>query len=116
MKHYFYYFYLFIFTTLVNAVYADAAVYTPLTPGLAGKTDLNSFIDWLIGSVLSVGSALAVLMIVIGGFRILLMAGNPSARSEAKNMTWNALFGLGILVLSYLILKSIDSDLVNFSF
>lgn len=91
-----------------------AADYDPITPLVPGN--VNDFINWFIQTAIGIGSALAVLMIVVGGFRILLMAGNPSARSAAKEMMFNALFGLGILILSYLILNSINPDMVSFSF
>lgn len=100
-----------------QTVFASAE-YVPITKGLGdgGAIDMNTFVNWVITYSISLGGALAVLMIVIGGFQMVLYAGQPSAKSAAKEKLFNAIFGFGLLLLSYLILKSINPNLVSFSF
>lgn len=88
----------------------------PLTPGLPNPLTWTAVVNWIIPTILTIGTALAVLMFVIGGVQILLYGGSQSAQSAAKEKMWNAFIGLGILWLSYTALELIDPNLVSFSF
>ncbi len=63
----------------------------------------------------AIGAAavLAVIMIMIGGFRWIVAGGGPQI-GEAKKMITNAVIGLFIAVGSYVILSLINPDLVAF--
>jgi uncharacterized membrane protein YgcG len=52
-------------------------------------------------------------MIFYGGFILFTAAGNPSKISEAKSQITNAIIGALILLASYMILTTINPDLVN---
>lgn len=54
--------------------------------------------------------------IMSGGAQWLLSAGNPSKIGEAKSRITNAIFGLIILMSSYVILTTINPDLVKNTF
>lgn len=49
----------------------------------------------------------------IGGIMYILAAGNAAKVEDAKDTILQALFGLGILLVSYLLLRTINPDLVN---
>ena len=66
---------------------------------------LQSFMPILIGSA----AGLAVLMIIIGGFQIMLSGGNI-AQSEGKTRILAALLGLSLLVFSAIILYMLNSN------
>jgi len=51
--------------------------------------------------------------IIYGGVRYLTSLGNPEAISSAKNAIFSAIAGLVILLLSHMILKTLDPRLVN---
>ncbi|MEK7560931.1 MAG: pilin [Patescibacteria group bacterium] len=55
----------------------------------------------------------AFLMIVAGGVRYMASAGNPHQIGEARKMIRNAFIGLAIALLSFLILYTINPDLVR---
>lgn len=85
----------------------------PGTEGLdpaEGIPELIAFV-YLIGLWL-VGVAVFV-QITIGGVRWLLSAGKPGEIEKAKSQITNAIFGLILLLSSYVILNTINPDLVN---
>lgn len=67
--------------------------------------DVNSFIRTIINWVLSITLGVAVLFLVIGGFRYVISAGNEDAAEAGKNTVFNALIGIVIIVLSYVIVN-----------
>jgi len=58
----------------------------------------------------------AFVQIVIGGFLVLTAAGNTSKYGEAMNRIKNAVFGIVLLFSSYLILRTINPDLIKLNF
>lgn len=50
---------------------------------------------------------------IFGGVLYITSAGNPSLQTDAKKRIYSALIGLGILLTSYMILYTINPDLVN---
>lgn len=108
-----------IFLLLSTALYANAADYTFLEPlpgleeaesqeGLFTKYASNIFI-----LSLGIAAVLAVFMIVVGGVQYAATSINPSAKEAAKKRIWGAISGLLIILGAYLILYTINPDLVN---
>lgn len=64
---------------------------------------------------ISIGLAalLAVLMIVVGGIQYTVTAVSESAKKDAKDRIWGALWGLLIVLSAWLILNTINPDLVS---
>lgn len=62
---------------------------------------------------LTIVGATALLMITYGAIRYIASASNPSMKGEAKDIINKALLGMGLLLISYLLLKTINPDLVN---
>jgi len=90
------------------------AVITQTLTNVPGNWE--SFVGYVVSTMLALGAALAVLMIVIGGVQILLYGGSQNAQSAGKEKLTNAFVGLVILSLSYLALNTINSSLVSFGF
>jgi len=61
---------------------------------------LEDLIDGVINFIFWVATALAPLMIVIGGFYFLTAAGNPQQIDTAKKIILYTLVGYGIILLS----------------
>ncbi|HCC22953.1 TPA: hypothetical protein DF272_02130 [Candidatus Falkowbacteria bacterium] len=59
------------------------------------------------------GAMFAILMIIVGGILILSAGANPGLVSSGKKFIFSSLFGLIILLSSYIILVNINPDLVN---
>ncbi len=55
----------------------------------------------------------ALLMITIGGFYWLMSAGNQSVAGTAKKLITDALIGLGVALVSWLILNTINPDILK---
>lgn len=74
-------------------------------------TDVNSFIRTVINWILGVTFGIAVLFLIIGGFWYITSAGNEETASKGKSTVINAIIGIIIIVLSYVIV-SVISNLV----
>lgn len=73
---------------------------------------VNAAIKWFIG--LSTG--LAVVMLVYSGFMIATKMGDPGRISKAKEHIKDAVFGLIIIAISWLLLQQIYTDFNVISF
>jgi hypothetical protein len=88
----------------------------PAVPGTEGA-DPAQGIPELVAFVYTVGlwlvGAAAFMQITLGGVQWLLAAGKPGQIEKAKSRITNAIFGLILLLSSYVILNTINPDLVN---
>lgn len=73
----------------------------------------NKFVRYYVFFMGFVGIS-AFVMIVIAGIQYTTSAGNPAGINAAKEKIWNALFGLALAAGSYIILKLINPDLIEF--
>ncbi len=71
---------------------------------------VNQIYIWSLG----VGSLLALLMMVAGGYAYMTSSGNAEQASKGVEMIWGAVIGLALLFGAYLLLNTINPDLVNF--
>lgn len=113
-----------LITLVAGILIAHAAEinYAPLAPlpiGDAGAIPTNytlsSYLSGMIKLLIALGAATAILFAIIGGTRYVAASINPSAKKDALERIWNALIGLTIMLTSYLLLNSINPDLVNFN-
>lgn len=109
-----------VLAILAGALIAHAQDYTPLAP-LPGTltpgkttTDMGTYLSGAITLLIAVSGALAVLMIIIGGTQYVASGIAPQAKNDAKDRIWNAIIGLVLVLVSYLILNSINPNLVKF--
>src|SRR3989344_3684807 len=86
-----------------------SAVITP-TPATS-NTDFTGYAKFLYPFALSIGAVLAVIMLIIAGLQ--MMTASEGQRTAAKERIQNALLGLLLLVGVYLILHTINPDLLN---
>ena len=59
------------------------------------------------------GITLTIVLIIYYGINLLNSRGNPSAFSEAKDKIKKTLMGLAVLLLSFVLLSTINPELVN---
>jgi hypothetical protein len=76
---------------------------------------IGEYLAWLYNYSIGIIAVLALIAIMVGGFYWLLSGGNASRVTEAKNWISAAFSGLGLALGSYLILVTINSNLVKFS-
>lgn len=113
-----------LITLMAGVLIAHAAEinYAPLAPlpiGDAGAMPpaytLSSYLSGMIKLLIALGAATAILFAIIGGTQYVAAGIAPSAKTDAKNRIMNAFIGLTIMLTSYLLLNSINPDLVNFN-
>ena len=74
---------------------------------------LGEYIRWIYKYLIGIAGILATIMMMFGGFRWLASGGDSGAIGEAKNIISSALIGLVLATTSYLILSTVNTDLVN---
>ena len=87
----------------------------PNVPGgqLPAGQELPSYISYLFIFGLGLITVLALGQMMFGGIKYILAAGNVVKVEDAKDTIQQALLGLGLLLVSYLLLRTINPDLIN---
>ncbi|MDD5165472.1 MAG: pilin [Candidatus Pacebacteria bacterium] len=95
--------------------------YTPLAPlpdvtsenlKLATTVDFKSYVTYAFNLLIALGAVAAVFMITWGGFEY-MTTDAVNGKSEGLSKIQNAIYGLLLVLSSYLILKTIDPRFVN---
>ena len=81
--------------------------------GFRGGQGFVGFLFWLFPLMLATATILAVLVLIYAGFKWMAGAISPPQVEDAKNWIWAAITGLAIALFSYLILKTINPDLLT---
>lgn len=88
------------------------------TPGV--QTDLGCFpsdpaglANKIFGIVLGLAGALAILFIIIGGFKVAMSQGDPDALDDGRQMITQAILGLVFILLATTILGIIGIDILG---
>lgn len=116
-------------TLIVGSVLALVAVFSPLTPLASAACDPSAGVDGgvqcantgntptslfdgddsifvtVVNVLLFVIGAVSVIMLIIGGIRYVVSAGNSTAVTGAKNTIMYALIGLVVAFLAYAIVN-----------
>lgn len=99
--------------------FTDTALYKPLVtlPGATTVGQPVSFSTYVIGIydlAIATSFVLAIIMIVVGGLQY-MTSSVVTSKEDAKKRIWGAIWGLFLIISSYLILYTINPDLVGFS-
>lgn len=70
-----------------------------------GKDEAFNIIETIISTLLIVAGMIAVVMIVIGGFKYVMSAGDNNATTAAKNTVLYAVIGLVVAIMAYTIVN-----------
>jgi len=81
--------------------------------GLPNDTSVSGFILKIINIALAVTGLVAVLFLIIGGFRYITSAGNEETAEQAKKIIINAIIGIVVIILSFVIVRVISNALIN---
>ena len=76
------------------------------------ENSLVSYIQLIYKFSLGIAGLLVFIMIVWGGIQYTISAGNPALTGDAKDRIFQAIFGLILLALSFIILNTINPALV----
>ncbi|GEM_PF-3876289 len=91
---------------------SSAADYVPGSGNVRGVT-LTQYIISIYNYAASIIGLLAVIVIIIAGYRYMGAMGNPQYIAEAKAMAMGAIAGLVLVILSYLILSTLNPATVK---
>jgi hypothetical protein len=104
----------------VQPIKSFALEYTPLEEGAfdgfekTEGTQLSEFLSQAFQFGLALAAALAVIMIVWGGVQI-MTTDSWTGKASGKEKVWNAIWGLILALVSWLILYTINPDLLKFN-
>ncbi|MDD4358451.1 MAG: pilin [Candidatus Pacebacteria bacterium] len=114
---------IFFFTLLTFSffIYSNVfatEIYWPLSPMGTGLPDyqtvsLSQFTQYFYEWGISLGALFAFISVVVAGFQYLTSTGDPKKIAEAQNRIKASFFGLALLLGTYLILNTINPQLVS---
>jgi heme/copper-type cytochrome/quinol oxidase subunit 2 len=76
-------------------------------------TDFNSFIRIIINWMLGIAFGIAVLFLIVGGFWYITSAGNEETAEKGRGTAINAIIGIVIIILSYVIINVVSNLVTN---
>ncbi len=85
----------------------------PLPSNLPAQTSFLALLSYIINFFLGLVGAIAVLMLIWGGFRYLTSSGKSDATKDAKNTIIYAIVGIIIILLSYAIVTTVTTSLAG---
>lgn len=74
-------------------------------------SDAESFLDGVIDLLIKMVGVAALVLLVVGGFRLVVAAGNDNEIQKAKSMIQYAIVGLAIALLAYIIVAAVQGIL-----
>lgn len=83
-----------------------------LFPGTRFDSGFEGLIVFIIQILLYLAGAIAVLFVIIGGFQYIMSAGNAETAAKGKKTVINAIIGIVLIILSYLIISVIVNELL----
>jgi heme/copper-type cytochrome/quinol oxidase subunit 2 len=95
-----------------------AATVNPVTapaggPAASTANSVGDLIVFIINIALGIVGLIAVLFLIIGGFRYVTSAGNEEAAGQAKKMITNAIIGIVIIILAFVIVRVVVNALAT---
>ena len=81
--------------------------------GLASTKNIKDVIPTVIKTILLITGGIAILFIIIGGFQYITSGANPEGVKKGKATVVNAIIGLILILLSYVIVVVISNLLIK---
>ncbi len=98
---------------LVAAQFPSAGVGNAgLNSGLPQDTNISVLIIRIINILLAVAGLVAVVFLIVGGFRYITAGGNEESAEAAKTTITNAIIGIVVIILSFVIVRVISNAVV----
>lgn len=87
---------------------------SPMKTKVDNDTNLGQFIRYLYEWGIALGGVATFIAFVIAGFQYITSIGNPQTMKDAIDRIKSAMFGLVLLLSAYVLLNTINPELVNF--
>jgi hypothetical protein len=84
-------------------------------PGQSFESDTSNVFNQLFSLSIRIGAMLAVFMFIWGGLNMVMARDNASSITEGRRKMKNAVFGLLMLLSTFVVLNTINPQLVNVS-
>ncbi|HEY4504933.1 MAG TPA: hypothetical protein VJI73_04150 [Candidatus Paceibacterota bacterium] len=103
-----------MFNSLAKTAYAQTyTLLEPLSGEVAGSNiGSGDYFRTAYNTALVLTVALSVVMIAVGGIQYSASAINPGLKNEARTRIWSAIGGLLLALFSWLILQTINPDIL----
>lgn len=85
----------------------------PTIPNPTGKTDFGAILNTIITALLFFAGAVAVLFLIIGGFRYVVSAGNAEQVEGAKKTILYAILGLIIIFIAFVLVQLVLDNVLD---
>src|SRR3989344_1586294 len=85
----------------------------PGAPALTSSSSLADYIKYVFTLAFLLAGLIGVISMIIAGFQVLLYAGNASKIVSAKERAFNAILGIVILMSTFIILATINPNILN---
>jgi hypothetical protein len=86
--------------------------FEPIRQAFAAK-DIGQILRLVIGWMLFIAGAIAVIYLIWAGYQYITAAGDPEKATKAKNAIIHAVIGIVVIVLSYVILVTVMQTAEN---
>lgn len=81
--------------------------------GITSESSVTGFILRVINIALALAGLIAVFFLILGGFRYITSMGNEETTGQAKKIILNAIIGIVVIILSFVIIRVISNALAN---
>lgn len=105
----------FFVTTPQTLLAAEFTLLEGDLPGIGESPGLSSYLGGVFNLSIGIAVTLAVLVITIQGVKY-MFSDAGGVKTEAKSRIWDALLGVVIIAVAWILLNTINPDLVKFNF
>lgn len=81
--------------------------------GLPEDSNVNELLIRIINVLLAVAGLVAVVFLIIGGFRYITAGGNEEAAEAGKKTIVNAIIGIVVIILSFVIVRVVSNAVLG---
>lgn len=92
---------------------AQFRIPTAATEPLPGQNTATQIIIRVIEILLAIAGLVAVIFLIIGGFRYITAGGNEETAEAAKKTITNAIIGVVVIILAFVIVRVISNALIG---
>lgn len=91
---------------------SDACIETAIGP-VCGLDNPANFVSWFLKFALGLAGGIAFILIILGGFQILMSSGEPEKIKAGQELITSAIAGLLLIVFSVFILRIIGVEVLK---
>src|SRR3989344_8747663 len=102
-----------VFALVLVPLLAGAQFRTPSGGPVGNVSNVTELIMRFIQILLAVAGLVAVIFLIIGGFRYITAGGNEETSESAKKTVTNAIIGIVIVILAFVIVRVISNALTG---